>query len=202
MLLALGLIILALMVLFNFIQPAYTSVQALKGQLAGQQSLLSTEKQAIDQANQLLATFQNQSDAEQAIALAMPGQPDVAGALSQIYGIGQNAGLVIKTMNVSSPTLQKSAPAASGGSTPSGGVNLIKPIGNMTFTVSAQGTYEAFKTFVRGIETNIRIFDIANFTIAPYTQQASFAGAKGFPASSGRDFFSYTMVIAVHYQTM
>ena len=165
----------ALIVFFNLVQPEYANMEDLKGQAAGRQDLLTSEGQAVKQVQQLVSSYKSGSNAK--VALAVPTGQDLAGALTQIYGLAQNTGIAIQGIGISTPSLQQPSSAAP---------QLIRPLGTIAFQVAATGSYENLKNFLSGLETNVRIFDLKTLAITP--------GA--LPGS-----FTYSISVTTYYQT-
>ena len=189
---ALLLVIVALVVFFDLIQPEYADILQTKGQIAAENDLYQTESQAVASAQKVLGEFQKQQGGgSSAVALALPTGEDLAGAIAQVYGLAANNNLAIQSLTLSAPTLQGTGSGAQTAAT-------TKPLGSFSLQVNAIGTYENFKNFISGIETNIRIFDVRGATIAPASQAAT-GGKTIAPAS--QDLFNYTMTIVTYYQT-
>jgi septal ring-binding cell division protein DamX len=190
----------ALVILFDLVQPAYDSVSQLKGEVAGQQAYLETEKQAVQKAQDLITQYQSQSQSAQNVGLSLPSSQDMAGALAQIYGLAQNNNLVIQIAAVSAPTLlvtqTKGATNAGGAAaaTAKGSDGISKPIGTYTLQLTANGSYESVRGFIAGLESNIRIFDVKGFLVGQSQ------GAGGAHAAN-QNFFTYTITVATYYQT-
>ncbi|HEX4104208.1 MAG TPA: hypothetical protein VHZ04_01885 [Candidatus Paceibacterota bacterium] len=181
----------ALLALFEFIEPAYGDLMTAKGQLVSDKAYLATEQQTVSQAQSLLSTVQSQSGTESALELAMPSGPDVSGALAQVYGIAANDGIAIQNMSVSPPTVQLQAAMGASGATTLAAI--VKPMGDVSFQVTATGSYENFATFLADLESNVRIFDMTSFSL----QQGATAGTKG---GSGTDLFTYSFTVETYYQ--
>lgn len=178
--LSLAFIVVALVFFFDFIQPEYGNLEVLKGQLSGEQSFLQTETQAVAQAQTLISEYKNQSQAEQNAALAMPTGEDLAGALAQVYGLAANEGIVVQSVGITAPALQVEGGASS--------TNITKPLGTISFQIQASGSYEALQSFLSGLQTNIRIFDVEGLSLAS--------------SQSGKipDAFTYTIAVTTYYQ--
>lgn len=188
----------SLLMFFELIQPAYSNVQALKGKELSMQDSLEKEKTIIEQAKQLIAQYQSESQAQDNLALAMPSGPNVAAALAELYGIAQNNGTVISGMSVSLPTIQLSQGNRAAGSSLTAS-QVIKPRGTISIQVTALGGYENMKNFLAQLETNIRIFDLTGFSIQP-PSGVSTVGANGKAVPQNPDLFGYTFAVATYYQ--
>jgi len=193
MIFALALLVGSLVVFFDMIQPAYSDLQTKKGTELSNQNFLVTEQQTVDQAKGLLTQFQTEGQAQDNLALAMPSGPNVAGALAQLYGIAQNNGITVQSVNVSPTTIQVQSQAAKAAA---GTANIVKPLGTISFQISATGSYGSLKIFLSQIETNIRIFDLTTLNIQPIANAP--VTAKGVPISS--DLFTYGITVVTYYQ--
>jgi Tfp pilus assembly protein PilO len=187
MLVALAFLIAAFVFYFDFVSPAYSDIQALKGKELSEQNFFSQESNTITQVQKLIATYKNESQEQATVELALPSGQNVSGALAQIYGIvaANNINLQNVTISVSS-VVPNAGSAAVGASSP-----LLKPVGSISFVVAISGSYEDFKNFLSEIETNVRIFDVKNLSIQPSSQVGSLT----------KDIFSYNMTITAYYQT-
>jgi Tfp pilus assembly protein PilO len=187
------LVVVALFIFFDLIQPAYDVLQTQKGKVSSEQDFLRIEQQAIDQAKSVIAKYNNETAAQETVSLAMPKKQDTAGAIAQIYGIAQSNAITIQTINVAPPTLQMTAqPVAVPSDTGTGAStllqkNIIKPLGSFNIQVNAISSYENFRNFVAALETNVRVFDVKNVAL------------QTLP-NAPRDTFNYTVVVAAYYQ--
>lgn len=179
--LALVFIAVALIALFDFVEPEYTNFQTLKGQLAGEQAFLQSETQAVAQAQTLITQYQGQTQSAQTVALAVPTGENLADALAQVYGIAANSGIGVQSVSISAPTLQSQTASSS---------VLVQPLGTITFQLGAVGSYEALQSFLGGLQTNVRIFDVKAISITPLVSTTG----------KSQDLFNYSMSVATYYQ--
>jgi len=191
----------ALVVYFEFIVPAYTNLQMVKGQEESEKTLYANETQIVNQVKSLLSTYQSNASSSQSVAMALPVGQDVSGALAQIYGIAANTGVTVQGVAVSVQAVQTVAPSAVAADTSTSqianaaaGGSIIKPTGTVSFQIAGSGSYESFKNFIHGLETNIRIFDVTAITIQP----AATAATKIQAANT--DMFTYSITVVTYYQ--
>lgn len=188
----------ALVVYFEFIVPSYTNLEAVKGQEESETTLYANEQQIVSQGKSLLVTYQSETSSSQSVAMALPVGQDISGALAQIYGIAANSNLTIQNIGVSVQAVNAAAPQGGGtGSAIAGAAaagSVIKPTGTVSFQISGAGSYESFKSFLQGLETNIRIFNVMAISLQP----AAVAATKTQAANS--DMFNYTVTVITYYQ--
>ena len=170
--------LLAVIVYFDFVKPEYPNFATLKGQVASEQDFLTAETKGIAQAKNIISEYGDQNVIQQTVNLAMPSNQDIAGALAQVYGISQNNGVAIQSINIAPPSIQANSSQGS----------IIKPIGTYQIQINGVASYENLKNFISGIETNVRVFDIKNLALQP---------APG----NSRDLFSFNLTIATYFQT-
>ncbi len=198
-LLAFLILAVAVFAFFYFVQPEYGNLMTLKGIMANDQQFLATQQKIAAQVQAALSTEGSQSSSSQAVALALPVGPDTAGALAQIYGLASANGIIVESVGVSLQTATQAAPQSTSASA-SGTANLaslIQPAGSITFQIAATGSYEALKTFLEGLETNVRIFDVTGLSIKPVPAVTT-AGAV---ANGAQDLYNSNMTVVAYYQS-
>lgn len=198
MLLALVFLAAALLVLFDLIQPTYSDLQTKKGTELSTENLLASEKQIVSQAKNLIGQYENESQAQSNLSLAMPSGPSTAVALAEIYGIAQNTGMVIENIGIGAPALQAQSSAQGGGAS-AGVAQIKKPLGTFSLQITTAGSYENLKDFLSELEANIRIFDLTGLSmqVAPLIVTSG----KGSSANTANtDYLAYSLTFATYYQ--
>jgi hypothetical protein len=188
---ALLLLVIAAIAFFELVQPEYTNLMALKGQAVGEKQLLVNEQKIVAQVQSVLSTYQSQSSGTQAVNLAMPIGANNAEALAQLYGLATNSSLAVQSVGIS----LQNAPQSSGNASSSAA--LIKPKSSITFQLAANGSYEALKTFLQGLENNVRVFDVTGLSIHPVNAVTN----AGVAPASTQDFYTYTITAVAYYQS-
>jgi len=194
MIIALLFLAAAFVVFFDLVQPSYGTMEDSRSKLIGEQESFATEKALVSQAKSLIAAFASGNGQQPNVALAIPTGEDVAGALAQVEGIAQNDNVSITNITIGSPMLHA---AAAGSLNQAGTSGTVKPIQAFTLALTGSGSYEGLKNFLTALETNIRIFDVQNFSIQP---MATVAGATKNATPVSRDLFNYNMTIETYYQ--
>jgi Tfp pilus assembly protein PilO len=188
-------VVVALVIFFDLIQPAYGDLQAAKGQEEGEQQLLASEQQIATQVQTLLTQYKSQG---QDIALAneaLPVGPDLANALAQVYGIAGANGISVTGISISQTAAPAQAGNGSGGNSLAGAAStgqLVTPLSTLSFNLTASGSYENLQAFLHGLETNLRIFDVQSLSIQPNTQGTGKGGSQ--------DFFRYSITVQTYYE--
>jgi Tfp pilus assembly protein PilO len=194
----------ALVVYFEFIVPAYSNLQMVKGQEESEATLYANEQQIVSQAKSLLATYTADASSSQSVAMALPVGQDLSGALAQVYGIAANTGVTVQGTGVSvqviAPQVDIASTTVITNATDSQIANaaaaglITKPIGTVSFVVTGSGSYESFKKFLQGLETNIRIFNVTAISLQPVGATATKTQA------ANQDLFNYTITVVTYYQ--
>jgi Tfp pilus assembly protein PilO len=198
-LLALLLLVLAAVGFFEFVKPAYANLMTLKGQVAADRALLASEQQLATKAQDVLTQYEAQSSSTQAVNLALPVGPDSADAIAQLYGVASASGLQVANVGIAVSAAPRNAVAttayvANGTSTTAAAV--IKPYGTLTFQLSATGSYEALKTFLQGLEQNVRVFDVTALSIRPVATLTT----SGVTLLGSQDLYTYSITATAYYQ--
>lgn len=185
LMLALGFVVAAFIIFFDLIQPTYGDLQTLKGKQLSAENFLASEQNIVNQVKKLVSQYASDAQTENSLALAMPSGPDVAGALAQVYGIGQNNNVTIQNINFSAPVTSAQASRSPN--------QILKPTGTFAIQITANGSYEALKNFLTQLETNIRIFDVTALSLQPAA-----TGAASLVSTT--DLFNYSITINTYYQ--
>ena len=191
MIIALLFVSVALVWYFDMLVPTYTDLQASKGNQVAEQALLANETKIVAQFQTLLSSYESQTSYEQQVNAAMPVGPHLADAIAQVYGIAGANSIAINSMSIGTQLV--TAPAANAGVTGAATTGqLVNPIGTITFTLGAIGSYENFQNFLAALQTNMRLFDVQQFSLSP-------AGGSG--KGSSADMFTYDITVATYYQS-
>lgn len=183
------LIIAALIMYFNFIQSAYQEAQKIKAQVISRENFVQSQQAAISQVKNSISSYKGEGKPQDVVSLALPLSPDLAGAFAQLTSLAQNNRLALQSITVSLPAMQNlsAKPALGAASGASFASTITKPFGTAAFQVRMIGTYEDFKTFVKNLESNIRILDIQKMAFQP----------AGKP---DQNIYTYDLSINAYYQ--
>jgi len=156
--LALILVIAAIFIFFDLIQPVYGEIQTIKAETMGLEDFVSQQSSVIGNVRNLVGVYESSAEARDAISWALPLEPDVAGAMSQLSGIASSSNVVLLSLGVSSIVETPRSSQVQKGI-------VAKPKNTITLRVRLLGTYEDFKTFLKGVESNMRVFDVKDIAL-------------------------------------
>lgn len=139
-----------------FIRPLYTEVTLLRGKLLAQQRLFEDKREAVQKVESLIKQYQGAGSLQDGISLSLPRTEEISSVFNQAQSIAAANNMRIEVFNVQ-PLPFKS----------SGEYSLVRPVGAFRITLRLSGSYEAFKNFIRGLETNIRVMDVVTMKIEP-----------------------------------
>lgn len=168
--LGLMLFVAAFWVYLQLIQPAYTNLNRLRGELVSRKQLAAEEKAVIGRVRDLVATYDSSAAAQEALAAAFPLEPNIADAVGQLNGLLLTSALapqsfVIDVVDDNPITSAMRTTRRSATSTLS-----VAPVRQVSFRVRTAGTYEDVKRFLHDLETNTRIMDVTNVSLRPAQQ--------------------------------
>jgi len=167
-------------VFVSFIRPEYARINQLRGDLASKEETYENQSKIIDEVKSLLEQYESISGLREAVSRAIPNEEDYATAINQIGSLARVSGLVLESIE---PHLV----------TPKGTTSLstqtssLPVLRTLQMNLKLVGSYDAFKTFLERIETNIRVMDTANITILP---------------SVSANNYAYTVVVKAYYQSL
>lgn len=158
------------------VRPAYKDVLGLRGVLRSKNQFLREQNLALGRVNDLILQYRGTGKLQDTISFSFPLEEDLASIFNQLRALAGLNGLSIEIFGVK-PQAFKSLVKGT----------LVKDVGTLQLSLKLTGPYAAFKNFLKGLETNIRIMDIQQTTIE----------RLGSPAT---DFFAYNLVISAYYQ--
>lgn len=171
------LLVAAIFVYSLLVAPAYQEINKLRGDLASKADALEAQQEISKQTKTLLDQYQSDlAGLQNTISLAMPIGIDYQSLVNQINGLTKNFNLLLVSLDFNL------LPIA--GQSATGVVKNTAPA-IVQLKLQLKGQYQPFKDFLRALETNIRIIDLANLTIVP--------DEKG-------QNFSYNVVANTYYQ--
>jgi Tfp pilus assembly protein PilO len=172
---AVVLLLLSLYIFGSFVKPAFSEISELRAELLASKNYLKAQEEAKASFNNLFTDYKNASSIQNLLALALPNKEGVADAVYQIQAL---AGINnITLMNIEVEEGQAEAILAN---------SLIREVGKMKINLRASGNYFNFKSFISGVENNIKLMDVTNME-ADSTKEA---GGN----------LTYNMVIETYYQ--
>ncbi len=182
------LVVAAFLIYFNLAEPVYQEAQERKAQAMSRESFVQNQQASILQVKNSIASYKGEGQLQDVVSLALPLNPDLAGAFAQITSLVQNNRLALQGVTVNVPVMQtiamKSLPGKTSGAF---AATILKPFGAITFQIRLVGSYEDFKAFLKNLESNIRIFDI---------QKINFQSA----AKSDQNLYTYDVTVNTYYQ--
>lgn len=152
---SLGFLIGAIVVFSSLVLPAYRNVQQLRGEKKSLETVIKEEEQLVTTANRLLAEYQSAANLQNSLSLILPREEALPGIVNQVQGIAKSAGVTIEGMNVENLPLEHSRTSS-----------IIEPVGSFKATIRVKGSYEALKSYVQSLETNVRIIDVDSMALS------------------------------------
>jgi Tfp pilus assembly protein PilO len=173
---SIGLLIGSVVVYSNFAVPTYSDIQILKDKQLANKNLLNDQKDAINAVNKLSAQYQSLTDIQNSIAMVLPSREEVPSVVQQIQGIAGVSGMTVTGLSLQYPPIKAVAKDS-----------LVKPVNIVRITVKFIGDYRNLKTYLEGLEANIRLMDVNSISI----------DGGGVP---GKTALNYSLIIDAYYQ--
>lgn len=189
--LALLLVVGSFVTFFNFIQPVYDQVSELKGEILGQKDLVKHEQDVINAVQKLVSVYNQSQGQRDSLSAALPDSPSLAEALTQLNGLAAQNHLTPQAYSLSAPTTIIPESARRDPAHPGSG-SLVQPVSTVVFQIKLLGSYEDFKSFLAGLEENIRIMDVKSLNLQAATAPTG---------KSAQNLFAYDLTVAAYYQT-
>ncbi len=160
----------AAIVFFQFVRPAYSETQVVRGEVISRQEFLDGQRASIEAAQKVIQRYQADPQVQETVSRVLPPTPDIGGALYQLTAIAGQYNVQIISTTAQTPQLSLAQAPSAATSTPSGSV---RPLGIATFQVKFAARYEDLKPMLEKLESNVRLMDVTAISIAPGTTQGA-----------------------------
>lgn len=184
---SIGLALIIFIVAFVFysalIKKEFTSIQQLRGEVGAKTQLLVEQQNAVSQIRSLLQQYEGVAQLQQTISLSLPQEEDLASVVAQFNAIANNGGVSIESINVSVAPIQATATSS-----------LVYGYGVSKFNLRVIGSYEAFKSFIQSLETNVRLMDVKSIKLGSMS-------TAGTGQKTQQNIFNYDLSVETYYQT-
>lgn len=147
----------ALVVVFQFIFPAYQKIQKSRGKLSAEVNLLIEQKNAFQQVQKLSREYKGMKNLENSLSIILPLKPNLAEYLNQYAGLAKATGVNIQSLAQNKLGIKMSEKT------------LAKGLGRIRFKIKILGFYNNLKKFTEAVETNVHLSDVQSFKIEPVT---------------------------------
>ena len=152
----------AIGIFFGYVKPAWTTdVTATKAAIEDDDQALAMASQYAAQQNQL-ASARNAIDPDDLARLSsfLPDSVDNVGLILNLNALAARSGLSLSNVDVVTAAANGSGAHAAGAST-----SGASPVHSVDLSLSAIGSYEAFQTFLSGVEKSQRLLDIRDIVV-------------------------------------
>lgn len=183
---AMILIVAALFIFFNLVEPAYQEAQILKAEKYSKDNFYANQQTIVKQVQATVAAYQGAGDPRARASLALPAVKDEADIVNQVNVLASRYQIAVQNISLSTPgakSTQGKAQVTRGAATST----LVKPIGVLNLQIRAAGSYFNMKSFLQSLESNIRIMDIGSVAVTPV----------GKP---NQDYYTFDIAVSSYYQ--
>lgn len=166
----------ALIVYTTMISPSLAEIQTLRAERESKLVTLADYREAIEETNNVIEASQSLASLTDSFNQVIPPEEQIPSLLNQLYGLARMSGALVDSINFQFMPIESSSESS-----------ILKPIGIVRSTVKCSGNYESIKSYVKLLETNIRLMDVYSIDVA--------GGNEENPS------LSYTVVIDAYYQS-
>lgn len=164
----------------NFIKPAIEEVGDKRTLVFSKASAFENQTAAMTRAQSLIAKLRGAQKLQETVTLILPSKPNVTQVLNQLQAITKSSQAELRSFAISPLPFESSDRP------------LVKRLGILRLDASVEGSYEGVKSFLKALETNVRVFNVKDFKISS-SRSASGGGSVA-------DFFSGQVTADVYYQ--
>jgi Tfp pilus assembly protein PilO len=114
---------------------------------------LHEEEVAVDQVGKLIVQYKGQRQLQEALSLILPLSQNVSLIIAEWSGLAQTSGLIVKSLSFKELPIGKV------------GDSSVREVGVLGLQARLSGPYEGIKSFIKNLETNMRIVDVQTLGI-------------------------------------
>lgn len=151
---SIGFIVGSVYVYGSYIRPTFAQIQQLRGERLAELSALNDLRVTIEAVTGLLREYQGVVEVEETLSLSLPLSEEITTLLNHVQGLGGMNDVRIISMSFQYQPIDREDNRS-----------ILKPVGSLRITAQIEGDYQSIKTFLEGIETNVRIIDIRSLRI-------------------------------------
>lgn len=150
----------AIIIFFAYVNPAWTdAITATKAAIASDDRALSAASEYVLQQNELASARNDIDPADLArLTIFLPDSVDNVGLILDLNALAARSGLSLSNIDV----VKNEAKSSNSAALPAGGTSLV---GSIDLSLSAVGTYDAFRAFLTGIEKSARLLDVRDLSV-------------------------------------
>src|SRR3989344_2756923 len=149
-------LVLAIAIFFGYVSPAYSgSVAEARATIKRVQAALDAAE-LFDQKQNELASAKNAISPDDLAHLEtlLPSSVDNVQMILDLTALAARSGILLSNVNV--------APLPAAATDPG---TIVAPIGSVDLTLTATGSYGAFRSFLTGVERSARLLDLTNLSL-------------------------------------
>lgn len=194
------LILVFVAVLFLLDLPIYSKVNFLRGEIKKNNGLLKEKQELLAKVNQLKGVYESRQDEIKRAYYVLPQEKDVPNLIVQFEALASENGLILEGINfikkTVKPTVVEAEEPGLGGTTPTQipGAEPRKNYETLEISLSLNGSYQSFRSFLEAIELNVRLMVIKSID---FTSEAK---KEKTETEAGGEGFTFNINLEVYYQ--
>ncbi|MEX2411138.1 MAG: type 4a pilus biogenesis protein PilO [Candidatus Paceibacterota bacterium] len=138
------------------IKPAFEEANTQKSILYSKQQILNNQTNAVTQIKGLVQKFQEFSQLQSTVNLAIPTNEDTTRILNQLDAISRASGASLDRVEIF-PLVFRSTSN-----------ELTRRLGALEIDMGISGSYAEIKNFMEFLETNVRVFNVEEMLVEPF----------------------------------
>ena len=151
-------------IFFAYTKPSYENVGIIKAQIAQYDEALQKAAELDALKNTLIAKRNSFSQADmERLKLMLPDHADNISLILELDSLASHYGMALENADVTSNSSTAGATEATAGDV----IGNSPSYSTITLHFSTFGTYEHFRSFMRDVETSLRLVDLVSLTVAP-----------------------------------
>lgn len=158
----------------GLVKPAYAEIVSLRAERDAEVRIRDEVRRLTEIVKDLRSQYQSQTAFKATLDERFPSREDVPAILNQLQGLAR-----LNSVALGSVSFRY-------GSTDPSSDSLVRPLGTIRISMKVDGGYEAFKSFLADLETNVRIMDLATLRVS---------------STERTGFYTFDLMVDTYFQT-
>jgi Tfp pilus assembly protein PilO len=142
-----------IVVITSLVKPEFDKVMQKRSEFYSKEQVFQTQAQAVEEVNQLIQGIDGFNKLQATVSLAMPLSPEIPNILNQLDAIARTSNVTLSFFERDPKPFEE------------GDNSLVKRLGVLGISLMVEGDYQNLKDFLAFMETNVRVFNVNNYSI-------------------------------------
>ncbi len=145
----------ALVLVFVFLEPLWSSIKVLRNEINQRKSVLAATEELLAETQELDREYQTLAEQAQRVSFALPQGKDIPYLLTQFDALAASNGLLLESINFGQTEREKESSYQMLDQS-----KIIYSFPSLSLNIKVSGSYDAFRGYLTNLENSVRSMDV------------------------------------------